>query len=511
MLSREREGNLRKPSPVGKDAGQPELAAEPESVPEPDPVLHSPSIALVDKGMLDDGWSQAVLDKYRPLDLGKQRVALLLRQLNAQLVVHGFVTSRARIKRADRQANVLEIELVPGRVESYSSEGKPVGESLLNAFPGKDKDILVLQDIEQGVQQIQRLRRYQAELRILPGQSPDASLVDIHLAEAKPWWFQFSGDNLGSRATGRNRARAVVSLENTLGFLESIGLTYLKSRESDATIASMAIPSGYNTWSASYAVSHFTQSLPADLQENGGSRTGTLAWNRVLHLSAAGRDAADVSLTRTNSQREIEGASLTPERLTVIRASISRLRQGDGWRAWGEFGLSRGVSWFGANDDSSTVDSADPHARFTKFEVHAGLSFKPKGDIGQYLGQIDAQTSRTGLYGSEQFRLGGMTTVRGYDEGAFSGDRGVLLRNEWHFSPKAIHALGGQVAPLGFIDHGVARVVNGSNTRLTGAGAGLRFSGKHWASDIFAARPLHHSSTIDAHGWQVHATFRIDL
>lgn len=489
----------------------PHLSSRPEDVPEATPVLGSPSISIESNGLLGDEQIQQIVAPYRQLSLGKQRIALLLRQLNAQLVVQGLVTSRAGIKRLDKQTNTLDIELLPGRIESYAADGLPAGQDLSHAFPSQDKNLLVLQDIEQGVHQIQRLRRYQAEVRILPGQSSDTSLVDVQLTEGESWWLQLSADNLGSQATGRVRERATVTLENALGVFDSIGLTYLRSHQSEVAIASLAVPQGYNTWSASYASSRYTQDLPAGLQEAGGSTTATLAWNRVLHLSAAGRDTAELALTHGDSWREIANITLIPNRLSVLKASFTRLRQGNGWRAWGELGISRGLPWFGAAEDSGALKSADPHAQFTKLEAHGGLIFAPSNGSGQYTGQIDAQMSTVGLYGTDQFRLGGLSSIRGYDEGAFSGDRGILFRHEWQFRPLALQAIDSQIKPLFFLDHGTARLIDGPTTRLSGAGAGVRLAAKHWGADVLVAKPLTHPSTIDANDWHVYATFRIDL
>ncbi len=511
MQQRQREESLQTLPSEPVLTEQPALQAHPEEVAEPEPLLHAPAITVQGNGLLDDETIASVTAPYRSLDLGRHRITLLMRQLNAQLVMRGLVTSRARIARMDARDNALAIDLVPGRIEDYASAGQPVEPEMRRAFPGEPQDLLVLQDVEQGVQQIQRLRRYQAELRILPGQTPDVSLIDVRLTEDKPWWFQFAADNLGSKSTGRERARATLALENTLGFLEGIGLTYLRSRDSEAAVATLAIPFGYNTLSASYAASRYTQDLPADLQEKGGSHTGTVAWNRVLHLSAAGRDAAELSLTYSDSWRKIDAYTLTPEQLTVLKASFVSIRQGNGWRAWGEFDVSRGLPWFGANSDSGQLPSAWPHAQFTKYEAHGGLIFQPASGIGQYIGQIDAQISRVGLYSTEQFRLGGMSTVRGYDEGLFSGDKGFLLRNEWQAAPWAIKAADAQAAPLLFADYGAARQIDSDIVRLAGAGAGLRFAGKRWNSEILAAKPVYHSAGIHNNSWHAYLTFRIDL
>ena len=79
----------------------PGLSSLPGDVAEAVHVLNAPSISILTNDLLTDDQIQAIVAPYRLLKLGKQRIALLLRQLNAQLVVQGLVTSRAKIKQLD--------------------------------------------------------------------------------------------------------------------------------------------------------------------------------------------------------------------------------------------------------------------------------------------------------------------------------------------------------------------------------------------------------------------------
>lgn len=511
----QREEATRPPTaaPVGR--GEPQLGARPEEIAEPQPLLQAPTLVVIVNGLVPAERIDAILAPYQPLALGRNRLEHLLRQLTAQLVSQGLVTSRARLSRLDRAANRVEIELVAGRIEALASSGKPLPAGVKDAFPKRGDDLLVLQDLEQGIHQIQRLRRYQAEMRVLPGQAPDTSLLDLHLAEAKPWWLQFGLDSQGARATGTVRSRATVTLEDTLGLLDSFGVSLVRSQRSEAAVATLAAPMGYDTWSVSYAASRYRQFLPNEQEQTGGSHTASLAWNRVLHLSAAGRDSADVSLTYGDAWRRVDEIPLSPERLTVLKAALTCLRQGEGWRAWGEGGLARGLAWFGAPGDRPGLPAAAPHVRFTKVEGHAGLIVAPAGLPLGYTGQVDVQYSPVGLYGPEQFRLGGMTSVRGFDETIAAGDRGTQFRHELNLRTSQSDADGGTAMPFVFIDHGAARLVSATATRLAGAGFGVRLAARlaarPWSADLVLARPIDHNVPLAHPGWHLHATLRIDL
>jgi hemolysin activation/secretion protein len=314
------------PAKLSAPAETPALDGLPGDLAEPHSRLLDAKVAVRSNELLDQAEIDRIVTPYQSLALGERRIALLIRQLNAALVRRGFVTSRARIARLDPTGKALEIELVAGRIEAFKESDKPLGMGLHNAFPAREGDALVLGDLEQGVHQIQRLRMYQAEIRILPGQSPATNLIDLQLTRGKPWWLQLGLDNQGSEATGTQRARGTFGLDDSLGLLDSLAFTYVHSRDSDALLGALSIPQGYNTWSLSAAASRYTQALPVGLQQRGGSSTATMGWNRVLHLAADGRDSADLTLAYSDGWRKIGGISLTPERLTVMRGTLTRVR-----------------------------------------------------------------------------------------------------------------------------------------------------------------------------------------
>ncbi|MBP6785000.1 MAG: ShlB/FhaC/HecB family hemolysin secretion/activation protein [Verrucomicrobiales bacterium] len=98
----------------------------------------------------------------------------------------------------------------------------------------------------------------------------------------------------------------------------------------------------------------------------------------------------------------------------------------------------------------------------------------------------NGQLSAGNLQATEQFLLGGYSTVRGYDELVATGDRGFLLRNEIYTRAISLLQLAGlksvndQLQFLAFYDFGVAELADplpgeGKNIELQSAGLGLRW------------------------------------
>jgi hemolysin activation/secretion protein len=176
--------------------------------------------------------------------LGTKRINLLLARLTEALIAQGYITSRP----------YLVINIVPGKIEAFQVNGKtlrsqvpeepPPGSPVnggwftdagtLAAFPATAGDTLRLQDLEQGVDQINRLRRNKAELQILPGQTPGGSVIALTNQPGDRYRVNLGVDNYGSQATGTMRTRAGIDADNLIGMQEALSLGFVGSLETNA-------------------------------------------------------------------------------------------------------------------------------------------------------------------------------------------------------------------------------------------------------------------------------------
>lgn len=479
-------------------------------------------------GLLQEEDLIQLLAPYRNIPLGPKRIELLLRQLKARLVEQGFVTSNAKIQTLDWQQGVLIIDLVAGKVVDLRSDQVP-SVALKQVFPMQADDTLQLMDIEQGVQQINRLRLNQAEVKIIPGISPDTHSIDVSLPQLGMVWGSIGVDNYGSFTTGKIRTRASLNIENYFNRFESIGLTYLHTQRSRAFLAAASLPDGYNTWSASLAASDYSQSVLDEFTLNGQSYSASVAFHRTLLLTATRHDSIDISLNRTYSGRRFQSESLTPERLSTLRSAYTQVYKNNMVQVFGEVALAFGLPALGAQRDNTALTKQDAHAQFTKFELHGGIDTAIAHTNWRYSAQFDWQYSQQGLYGSEQFQLGGANTVRGFNEGVVSGERGWLLRQElrmpaFQFAPNSAANQSSEessrslsssmqitLAPYVFADTGRAISVSDPTAKLSSFGAGIRaYANNTTRFDASFGRPTQKPANVDDYGWHIHFSLSHD-
>lgn len=119
---------------------------------------------------------------------------------------------------------------------------------------------LNLRDLEQGLDQLNRLRSVDLAADIAPGSQPGASRILLRKrGGAARWSLGLGLDNLGSLATGRDRGNLSLGLDSPLELNDSLLLSASDTpnrdrRYSRSSSLYYAIPYGY--WTYSLFASH---------------------------------------------------------------------------------------------------------------------------------------------------------------------------------------------------------------------------------------------------------------
>ncbi|RLK39459.1 ShlB/FhaC/HecB family hemolysin secretion/activation protein [Cupriavidus plantarum] len=462
--------------------------------------------------VLSDAQLSAITQSFVGHRLGANRINLLLRRFTEAFVAQGYITTRAYLGPQNLASGVLRVTVVPGRVESFQLNGRtlrPGSQWWLDSSAGgwltdagtvwqfpPPGDTLRLADLEQGVDQINRLRRNRAEMQILPGQTPGGSIVALTNDPGDRFRFNAGVDNYGSRVTGISRTRLGIDADNALGLQESFGVSYVGTVDTNAAVASVAVPFGYDTFSYTASVSEYQNTIGDTALLYGRSVGHTFGWNRVIARNQTGRQALDLTLTWRKSGREINNLQLDPQRLAVLRAAWSGLwrfsASGQQGYVTAEAGYSRGLPAFHATQDPRDIHRDEAHAQFNKLDasttMQLPLALADRVQLA-WRAQLVGQWTDVALFGSEQIYAGGMSTVRGFREGVIAGDRGAYLRNEIAWANAPLIA-GVRVEPYLFLDGGETQYVATRQWQaVVGTGAGVRLSAQ-WAGQIFTSEIL---------------------
>lgn len=370
----------------------------------------------------------------------------LLAAVTQFYVARGMVTTRAYIAPQDMSDGRLDVLVVEGRVEKILLQDGHGNHSVFlpTAFPGITGDFLDLRDLEQGLDQINRLGSNNATLDIQPGVALGASTVVIRNQPRRFWSAGASTDNYGSKTTGINQLGVNGTLYDLARLNDMISLSQNRSFPYDeagigqeANAVSVSLPYGYYTFTLSYNDSDYRSRVTGTagtFETTGISRQTSGKLDRVVYRGRGGRAAVFMSLTAKQSRNYILG-----ELIAASSRDLSVLDIGGNLVTglWGggltlELAYSQGLTLFDAEEDAAGLPDFAPRAQFRR--LNYGLTWirpftaweLPLSFSSQWQGQYGFDA----LFGSEQISVGSFYSVRGFRDTSLAGDRGTYVRND---------------------------------------------------------------------------------
>lgn len=368
--------------------------------------------------------------------LDEAALTKLLRDANYILLRQGNVTSRVLLREDAFRDGVLTLQMVAGRISLVEIEG--VAKRVVNAaLPGVQGEIFNLRDLEQGLDQLNRLasQRVIAELR--PGaQFGESELWLSNKGRERPYRAHVGVDNGGSPRTGRAVASLGLSLDNLVGSGDFWSVMYRRSLASptDALMQGGSFyasqPWGY--WTTAFSLALSESEVPIVLPTlTLPSRTSSVA--STFHLErVVARSAIRIWTTQLAVGRRETRTTLAGERLEVSSPTNSFVEAGLQVSSlsplpWeGRLGFRRGLTWFGADHDSGAVAGL-PRAQFERWrlDLRSGYGAGP----WRYDWEGSAQYSPDRLPGAEELALADAGSVRGFEEAPVTAGRGWFMRN----------------------------------------------------------------------------------
>ncbi|WP_239793820.1 ShlB/FhaC/HecB family hemolysin secretion/activation protein [Brenneria goodwinii] len=438
----------------------------------------------------------ALQQRYQDRCLDLAAISNAVRETTNLYLSRGYLTSQAYLQEQDLASGTLTISVSEGRLESIQLEGEtPL--ALNMAFPGLTGRILNLRDLEQGMEQLNRLPSQQITIDIQPGKQPGSSIAVLRrTTRALPVELSISADNSGQKSTGREQLSASLAFDNPLRLADRWWLTASRDSAfshrygSHALSSGLSLPYGYWTLAYQYAWNDFFQPIPIGnnaYRYTGQSATHRLSINNTLYRDGKQKLALEGALNRRRTENRLAG-----ERLDVSSPTLSSVSGGLNYSATlagGYFTLnpiaSHGLHAWGATDETGTHHGT-PRVAFRKFSL-SGSYFYPLTPSLYFLTSAYGQTTPDNLYSSERISLGGEYSVRGFKEQTLTGNRGLYWRNELNWQFAALPLLG-NLAFTAALDSGW---ISGKAGKVDGASLGLS-AASHWTNQsISLGVPLH--------------------
>ncbi|WP_340611596.1 ShlB/FhaC/HecB family hemolysin secretion/activation protein [Xenorhabdus bharatensis] len=404
-------------------------------------------------------------------------------------VQKGYVTARVKLVPPDYEKK-LGIHVIEGFIEDIRGGSRWVNSQTL--FPGLKNMPLNIHQLDQGLDQANRLQSNKTTLDILPGIVNGGSIILLNNKHSSPWKLSLTTDNYGQKNTGKWVERINTSFDSPLGlsdFVSLSGSSTLKkgpNKYNRSYIFLYSLPYGQSTFSAFYVGSKYRQKQK--LQHSIANMYGDAQQTGARADWAFRRNQKQIDTLRTqfiykqgNNYLNGEKTKVNSESLTLIALNLNHFQIIPNGFFSIDIGINKGVRLF---NEQTVMDKT-----FIKGLMSINLQRKFRLFYSSYLfnSQFSMQYSRDQLPAMECFSLTDKNSIRGFNESFLCSESGWYLRNTLSY-PLPITIPQGYLALNIGGDLGQANVNKYEWINAAGMSAGLSLNYKKLFADIQVGR-----------------------
>ena len=353
----------------------------------------------------------------------------------------GYISTIAYLPPQKVKDGTVEIKILEGKYGNVTiNPGRWERSSYLNKKYLKDNNIepgkvLNVKDVRNALTDMTTEEYMKGAVSFADNEeSEEFSDVTLDVKDRFPINFDLRYDNQGRDAIGTQRGVLYAGLHDVTGHGDTLMGTVAASHNSIGVggMYSLPIASNDTRLNLGYSYSHVKIGNALKyLGLKGDSHDVFVGVSRRLAHGEDYRLYGDITLDMRNtylsSSNEIINPFLDDYRSRVIRATLTDVKD-DFYGRW----LFTGGASTGIPIDASDQNKARNAASNNFVKVNAGaarLQVMPHNQLA--ILQVNGQYANRHLWASEAMQVGGMSSVRGYDEGFRIGDYGVTASVEY--------------------------------------------------------------------------------
>lgn len=408
-------------------------------------------------------------------------------------VSRGYLLASAVIPAQNVSKGNVTIEVIEGRIEKVDFTGlksyRPA--DLAEFLPAIEGTIYQGAAFEQGLRNIDELPGLTGKAVLKPGTAYGTTDIVIE-AKEKRFEGQAFVDNSGRKTVGERRMAVQVTANNPGGVGDALTVLGLRSTNDRLhyLYGSYGLPLGASGARVSFSYGYAQFNLGDTVAGlKGTNRTARGDVSLPLFRNATNRLVVGAALVNTNANTDLSGLALTQTKLTILELSENFAHT---WRGNAVTQLTTAV---GSNFKTYSTDQTNGQ----RLRLDSDLQhFQPLPFGFQLLGRLNFVYTPDPLPDTQQFSLGGPSSVRGYAPSEVRGDWGyfgsLTVRRPFAVADFV-------VAPRIFGDAGRvrSRAPRGSvpETSLSSAGIGADLNYKNLNAKLDYAVPLDGRVTSD--------------
>lgn len=442
---------------------------------------------------------EPLYDKYLGHQVGMGDLKEIVSRIKQYYRDRGFIAAYVYLPPQNVTEGRIEIAVIEGRVGRVEIKGNRwFSEKLirrsLRMTAGR---ILFFEDLRRVLTFLNKNRDLKTRAVLKPGREAKTMDIEITVKDRFPIHLTTDVNNLGTDATGRTRWGVDLTHTNLLGLMDELSGRFQIGSHAYAVGANYNIPITSFQTVLGYSFSYSAVDLGGELGNlniEGTAMTHGVSIAQPFYDQMWGKvnvtASANLGFDFKSVRNKVLGAKAGVDELRILNTGIN-FEETDSWGRT----LSPHSFHFGFSDflgSSENVDSAATRvATGGQFFIYRAALLRYHRLPADLIVSVRASVQLTPdrLPSSEQIRLGGAFSVRGYQEGEYLADYGALIQNEIYipayFFPKdwklpySSQPLRRQIRGVGFFDFGGGslrhpRTGEESDKFLIGLGGGVR-------------------------------------
>jgi hemolysin activation/secretion protein len=351
----------------------------------------------------------------------------------------GYATVAVFIPEQSVDTGVIRLEVQPQSIGRVTVTGKGDRSRLLAQAPSlRPGTVPNFQAVQRDVVALNQ----QADRRVTPevtaGQAPGTIDVNLKVEQSPPWHGSLEFNNDRSPDTTPYRVLGTVTYADLWGHGDSVSLSAQTApeRPSDATVFS----ANYLTHVGRVQLLGYYVYSDSDIAVVGGTTVigkGNMAGVRLI-LPISQSSGFYQSFTAGIDWKDFGenvrlGADTSNSPITYFPVTLGWRGDWTGKISKSDLSITTAFGLRGLGDDQAAFDAkrfnASPSFFVLKGEASHTQDLPSLGDAQAYV-HVSGQWSADPLVSNEEFSIGGLSTVRGYDESELLGDYGAAIQTE---------------------------------------------------------------------------------
>lgn len=422
-------GNLRgaQTKAVTMQTEEAESDNEAPTAEEKQPVLPLRRLSFDKSRVLPPTLMQQLRQRYEGRTLSLADIKAITKALNKAYEERGYATSRAYLDEQDVSGGRLHVSLLEGSIGKVSATGMRYTKPgyVTRSFRWQQGDVFRVESIEQQLTAFNAVSDLKARLNISPGNAAGYSDLELVMQENARYSAMLFTDNAGQRGTGYYRGGVfgtVRGLVNTDYTRDQLTLGYVGAEGSNSFSGAYQLTE--NTYQTTWNIGIDRSDTEIKTKEmralgvEGDFTAVNVGVKRPVHVTSTNVLSAGLNMQFKENENRVSDTMMGHSRSNVLSAAVDDLWVKEKGYLFNALTLHRGWSMMQGQRD---------FWRLT-YRGEGQYNLLPALGITE---RFSAQISnRHELQSSEQIQLGGINSLRGYEESMLSGERGWVSQTE---------------------------------------------------------------------------------